>query len=75
MQDLIDDLKGDLSGDFEKTILGLMMTPADFGAFSIKKAVKGLGTDEAALVEVLCSSTNEQMEAIKASYKKCEYIG
>lgn len=72
MQDLVDDLKSEISGHFEDAILGLLMTPADFDAFSVKKAVKGAGTDESALVEVLCSSTNEQMGAMKASYKKRE---
>ena len=51
-------------------MLGLMMTPPEFDAASIKKAVKGLGTDEAALIEVLCSRNDEQLEAMKASYKK-----
>ena len=74
VQDLVDELKGELSGDFEKVILGLMMPPADYDAFCVKEAVKGLGTDERALTEVLCSRTTEQMDAMKASYKKCKYI-
>lgn len=69
-KDLVDEIKGELSGDFEKVILGLMMTPADFDAYSIKEAVKGLGTDEKALVEILCSRSNAEMQAMKASYKK-----
>ena len=67
----MDDLKGELSGDFEKVILGLMMSQPDYDAYSIKEAVKGLGTDEKALVEVLCSRSNEELQAMKASYKKC----
>lgn len=69
-KDLVEEIKGELSGDFEKVILGLMMPLADFDAYSIKLAVKGLGTDEKALVEVLCSRSNEEMQAMKASYKK-----
>jgi hypothetical protein len=68
----VDDLKSELSGDFEKVMLGLMMTPAEFDAFSIKDAVRGAGTDEKALVEVLCSRNNQQIEAMKAAYKKRE---
>ena len=49
-----------------------MFTQADFGAKSIRDAVKGAGTDEAALIEVLCSATNEELAAIKVSYKNCE---
>jgi len=69
-KDLVDDIKGELSGDFEKTILALMMKPAEYMASEVKRAIKGLGTDEAVLVEVLCTRTNEEMTALKEAYKK-----
>lgn len=47
------------------------MTPAEFDAFNIKKAVAGLGTDESALIEIICSRTNEELQAMKIAYKKC----
>lgn len=74
IQDLVDELKSELSGKFEDVILGLMMTRAEFDALSVKKAVKGAGTDEKALIEVLCSRTNEEMKAAKDAYKKCECV-
>lgn len=73
LQDLIDNIKSELSGDFEKVIVGLLMTPADFDAFSIRSAVRGAGTDEGALVEVLASRTNAEMEAMKVAFKKREF--
>lgn len=72
VQDLVDDIKGELSGDFEKTILALMIKPAEYMASEVKRAIKGLGTDEAVLVEVLCTRTNEEMTALKEAYKKSE---
>ena len=51
-----------------------MMTRAEYDAYCVKKAVKGAGTDEKALIEVLCSRTNEEMKAAKDAYKKCEWI-
>ena len=72
LQDLVDDIKSELSGDFEKAVLGLMMLPAAYQASEVKRAIKGLGTDEAVLVELLCTKTNEEMTALKEAYKKCE---
>ena len=40
MQDLIDDLKSELSGDFENVMVGLMKTPADYDASELKSAIK-----------------------------------
>ncbi len=51
-------------------MLGLMMPRAEYDAHSIKTAVKGLGTDEAALIEVLCSRDNKELQAAKGVYKK-----
>ena len=67
----MDELDDELSGDFEKVILGLMETPAEFGASCIKRAVKGLGTDEAALIEVIIPCSNKELQDMKAAYKKC----
>ena len=73
-QDLIDDLKSELGGNFEKTVLALMMPPAEYDAREVKEAIKGLGTDEAVLIEIICTRTNEEMSAIKDAYKKCESL-
>ena len=67
----MDELKSELSGDFEKVMIGLMMTHDEYDAYSIKRAVKGLGTDEAALIEILCSRNNEEIEAMKSCYYTC----
>jgi len=68
--DLSDDVKSELSGDFEKVMLGLLMTPAQYDASECKAAIKGLGTDEAALIEIICTRSNEQLKALKEAYKK-----
>ena len=44
-KDLVKELKSEISGDFKDAIEGLMMTQAEFDAFSFKKAMSGLGTD------------------------------
>ena len=40
MQDLISDLKSELSGNFEELVLGLMMTPSEYDADAVYNAIK-----------------------------------
>ncbi|XP_027714803.1 annexin A11 [Vombatus ursinus] len=68
-KDLIKDLKSELSGNFEKTILALMKTPVLFDVYEIKEAIKGAGTDEACLIEILASRSNEHIREINRAYK------
>ncbi|CAO2638037.1 Annexin A11 [Lemmus lemmus] len=68
-QDLIKDLKSELSGNFEKAILALMKTPVLFDVYEIKEAIKGAGTDEACLIEILASRSNEHIQELNRAYK------
>lgn len=68
-KDLIKDLKSELSGNFEKTILALMKTPVLFDVYEIKEAIKGAGTDEACLIEILASRSNEHIRELNRAYK------
>jgi len=70
MGDLIDELKSELSGDLERVIIAMMMPCSDFDAKCLRKAMKGAGTDETVLVEIMCSRTNEEMEEIKNAYNR-----
>ncbi|XP_029439204.1 annexin A6 isoform X2 [Rhinatrema bivittatum] len=69
-RDLMADLKSELSGTIEKVILGLMMTPAQFDAKQLKKAMEGAGTDEKALIEILATRTNQEIQAINQAYQE-----
>uniref|UniRef100_A0A8D1IBK2 Annexin n=1 Tax=Sus scrofa TaxID=9823 RepID=A0A8D1IBK2_PIG len=68
-KDLIADLKYELTGKFERLIVGLMRPPAYGDAKEIKDAVSGIGTDEKCLTEILASRTNEQIHQLVAAYK------
>lgn len=68
-KDLISELKSELSGHFEQAVLGLMMTPAEYDADQLRAAMKGAGTNESCLIEILCTRTNSEIAALKASYK------
>lgn len=69
-QDLVDDIKGDLSGLFEKLCLYLLMPSRMFDAYCLRQAMEGLGTDEGRLIEILCSKTNGEIQSIKEEYQK-----
>lgn len=69
-KDLIDDLKGELGGKFETLIVALMTPPIAYDVVSLRNAIKGAGTDEKVLVEILASRTPQQVKDIVAAYKQ-----
>ncbi|XP_047237097.1 annexin A1a [Girardinichthys multiradiatus] len=64
------ELKKALKGDLEEVVLALLKTPAQYDAQLLKLAMKGLGTDEDCLIEILASRTNKQILDIKKVYKE-----
>lgn len=68
-KDLFHDLKSELTGNFEKLVLAMLMTPAYFDAAEMREAIKGAGTDEACLIEILSSRSNAEIRQITQVYK------
>ncbi len=72
MQDLADDLKGDTSGNFRKILKNLLYSPVDYDCHELRRAIKGAGTDEEAIIEILASRSTPRIQAINDQYQKCK---
>ena len=68
-KDLIKRLKEDTSGNFKDVVSGMFMSPAEYDATCLYKAMKGLGTNEGVLIEIIGTRTPQQLTAIKLAFK------
>ncbi|XP_069782244.1 annexin A10-like [Narcine bancroftii] len=67
-KDLVADLKENLSGHFKEVMVGLIYAPPFYDAHELRHAMKGAGTDENCLIEILASRTNSEIYAINEVY-------
>lgn len=63
-----------MSGHFLDTIKALLMAPAEYDAYQLRKAMKGLGTDEDVLIEVICTRSNAQLKEVIRVYKESKFV-
>ncbi|XP_077486462.1 annexin A4-like [Amblyomma americanum] len=68
-RDLIKDIKSELRSNLESVMVGLLYPMHEYLARELRAAMKGLGTDEDCLVEILCTRSNDDIRRIKESYK------
>uniref|UniRef100_UPI00358FC2EC annexin A2-like n=1 Tax=Myxine glutinosa TaxID=7769 RepID=UPI00358FC2EC len=68
-KDLSQSLNNVLSGKLKDVTLGLLQTPSLFDTHALKNTMKGLGTDEESLVEILSTCTNQEKKAITDIYQ------
>ncbi|XP_076462295.1 annexin B9-like [Babylonia areolata] len=69
-KDLIEDIKDELGGDFEDLCVALLTSPRLYDAKQLHEAMSGAGTDETALVEIMVTRNNSEIEEIKEKYKE-----
>ena len=69
-RDLIEDLKSELHGKLEDAFITLFTDQVETDADALKEAMKGAGTNEDTLIEIISSRTNEQLNLIKQCYKR-----
>ena len=67
-RELLKDLSKELRGHHEDVCVALCLTPSQFDAVEMRRAVKGAGTHEDILIEILVTRSNAQLAALKTDY-------
>ncbi|XP_055330875.1 annexin A7-like [Paramacrobiotus metropolitanus] len=68
-KDLVTCIRAALMGNLQEVICGLFLPPAFYDAAQLHDAVKGMGTDEAALIEIICTRKNVDLARIVTAYQ------
>ncbi|XP_056645753.1 annexin B11-like [Diorhabda sublineata] len=69
-KDLLKDFKGKLSADFANLVIAMMTPTNDYYVKQLEEAMEGTEIDEDALIEILCTKSNEEIRFIKQNYEK-----
>lgn len=67
-RDLLEDLASELGGEVKKVVIGMFRSYTDYDCHELRNAMKGLGTNESTLIEIIGSRTTSQLKAIKTRY-------
>jgi len=69
-RNLVGDLKSETSGYFEKGLVQIARGPLESDCYNLMEAMKGLGTKEAVLDDILVGRSNADLNAIKQKYQQ-----
>ena len=69
-RDLLADLKSELHGKFEDAMIALFTDPIEFDADELRKAMKGAGTNEDTLIEIIASRPAPILKQIKDKFNE-----
>ncbi|XP_061541819.1 annexin A5a [Phycodurus eques] len=69
-KDLVGALKSELGGLFERLVVALMTPPVLYDATLLHKAIKGVGTDDDVLIEILASRSGPRLRDVDMVYKQ-----
>ena len=68
--DLKKEIESKLSGNAKNLVLGCLLTPVDFDAGEINRAIKGAGTDEDLLSEIIATRSSSHLSQVKDRYQE-----
>lgn len=69
-KDLVENIKKEISGKFEKVCVNLLKPLHQYYAESLYEAMEGIGTEEDILIEVMCGLTNREVQAVVNTFKQ-----
>ena len=67
-KDLIADLKSELSGHLKDTLIAMFYHPIEYDCYSLRSAMKGIGTDEDTLIEIIATRPGFMIKQIIEKY-------
>eukprot|EP00055_Hartaetosiga_balthica_P018479 m.134501 g.134501 ORF g.134501 m.134501 type:complete len:825 (+) comp9619_c0_seq1:71-2545(+) len=67
-RDLEQDIRKDTSGNFQTTLLALIMQESERYAYFLRKSMKGWGTENRLLVDLLCTKESDEIVKIHSAY-------
>jgi len=67
-------IKGETSGHYETLCLALIEDRAEYDADILNHSIKGLGTNDDELIEVVCTRTNGELKAMKDAYRRMHKV-
>jgi hypothetical protein len=69
-KDLLEEFNSKLSSDFKDLMIGLYKSIYEFDADECRTAMKGIGTDEDTLIEIIGTRPNWYLKKVKETFKK-----
>ena len=67
-RDLIADFKSELSGHLKDTLVAMFYHPIEYDCYSLRSAMKGIGTDEDTLIEIIATRPGYMIKKIIEKY-------
>mmetsp|Transcript_5772 Transcript_5772/g.10004 ORF Transcript_5772/g.10004 Transcript_5772/m.10004 type:complete len:310 (+) Transcript_5772:88-1017(+) len=67
-RDLVEDVKSETSGAYEKGLVGALLTRSEWDAKCLNSFMKGVGTNEKGMIETLAHRDRQEIEGIKEAY-------
>ena len=68
-RDLVEDIKKECHGKLEEAFIALFKDPVEYDADALREGMKGLGTNEDTLIEIISSRSPQHLLAVKQCYQ------